>query len=593
MADGGLASESVHVTTNIGGISAQPFAFNGLFGWHHSDPRHATADVAVLICGPLSREALDAHHSLRVLADAFAQAGYPTMRFDYAGTGDSCDVAQNTDEPSELWAVWQRNIHDAADNLRRTTGARRLILCGLRVGASLAALVSESREDVAALMLMAPVLRGRSYIRQLRIEAGLALGNATAKNAGFEYHDLCLAPTTVDLISEFELCHVKLAAGLKVAIYSQTQTRLLTECVAGWTEQGAVVDNYGFDGLEPLLCPDTQGYKEPAASAGMVDWMDQAIPSRPHLPALRPDANPETLPLSGCFETPLLFGPEEKLFGILSRPDQLVSETAVIIVNSGRNPRVGVGRFGVEFARRLAAAGITALRFDFAGLGDSIGLPGEENMRSDVFEDERGADISAAIDALEQLGCRRFLVHGICSGAYHGLHAAATETRIGAVLMVNLPLFHWTKGESINEVKKRTYAFSHYKTRLVDRAYWGRLLRGDSDILGVVKGQLSRLTKLARGLGLGKSEQQALDPVSLARKLMTDLSMSNTKTLFLFDPDYAGAYEVQNLFGKNGAGLKSFAGVDIRMVPGLGEAVGPPFARKTAADIMMDFIKLL
>ena len=118
------------------------------------------------------------------------------------------------------------------------------------------------------------------------------------------------------------------------------------------------------------------------------------------------------------------------------------------------NPRAGLGRFGVEFARRLAAIGITTLRFDFAGLGDSIGPAGEENMRSDVFENERSGDVSAAIDALEQLGCRRFVVQGICSGAYHALHAAVAETRIEAILMANLPLFLWTKGDSIAEVQK-------------------------------------------------------------------------------------------------------------------------------------------
>jgi len=589
MADGALTSERMHLAAAVSGTVAQPVAFNGLFGWHHSDPMGAGSDVAVLVCGTLSREALDAHHSLRVLADAFAKAGYPAMRFDYAGSGDSCDVEQGPDASSELWAIWQQNIHDAADELRRTTGATRLILCGLRIGATLAALVSESREDVAGLMLLAPVLRGRSYIRQLRIEAELAHGKPAVKNGGLEFHELNLAPKTVDLISAVDLHNVKLQAGLKVAIFSQTPTRPLAECLSAWSERGVAVENYDFDGLEPLLCPDTQGYKEPAASAGLIDWINRAIPSQPHLAVPRRDFSQQGLPRSGCFETPLQFGPDQKLFGILSQPDGAISETAVIIVNTGRNPRAGVGRFGVEFARRLASVGITTLRFDFAGLGDSIGLAGEEDMRSDVFEDERGGDISAAIDALEQLGCRRFVVHGICSGAYHALHAAVTETRIEAVLMVNLPLFRWTTGDSIAESKKRTYAFSHYRTKLMEPAYWARLLRGESDVLGIIKGQLSRLAKRVLP-GQGGSEQQARDPAGFARQLMAGLSRCNTKTLFLFDPGHAGAYEIQNLFGKGGAGLKAFPGAEIQMVPGLGEAVGESSARKAAAEIMINFI---
>lgn len=590
MVDTSLAPDRVRLAEQVASAGAQPFVMKGLFGWLHSDAGAVRTDVAVLICGTWSREALDSHHSLRVMADAFAQAGYPTMRFDYAGSGDSCDIAETLEAPAENWAVWQQNIHDVADELRRRTGARRLIFCGLRIGATLAATAAECRDDVAGLILLAPVLRGRSYLRQLQIEGGLAWGKGAAKDGGLEFHELSLGAKTVDLIGQVDLRRVKLGAGLRVAIFSQTPSRPLSECVSAWAERGLEIDSYGFDGLEPLLCPDTQGYTEPAATAALIDWMHKAVPEQSHFGGWDMDEAKQDLVLPGCVETTLRFGPEDRLFGILSRPDRHASEIAVIIVNTGRNPRTGVGRFGVEFARRLAAEGITALRFDFAGLGDSIGLAGEENMRSDVFENERGTDISAAIDTLEQLGYRRFMVHGICSGAYHGLHAAVTETRIEAVLMANLPLFLWKNGDSIAESKKRSYSLGHYKTRMAGRANWARLLRGESDVIGILKGQMSGLAKLVRLPGrksVGTLEQ---DPAVFARKLMAALSRRHARTLFLFDPDHAGAYEVQSLFGKGGAGLKAFAGAEIQMVPGLGDAVGEEAARKTAADRMIDFI---
>jgi alpha-beta hydrolase superfamily lysophospholipase len=592
MADGGFFSSTAQEIASVAGVSAEPFAVNGLFGWFHSEPKQASRDVAVLICGALSREALDSHHSLRVLADAFAQAGYPTMRFDYAGAGDSADPAP-AGVPTEFWSIWQGNIHEAADRLRRTTGARRLILCGLRIGATLAALAAESREDIAGLILLAPVLRGRSYLRQLQMEGDFAHGKAAAKTGGLEFQELSLSRETVDLISGVDLRRVKLGRGLKVAVFSQTPTRPLAECLSAWAEQGADIDSYGFDGLEPLCCPDTQGYKEPAAAAAMIEWMDKATPSQPLLSNLGLQCGGPGLPLPGCVETPVRFGPDQRLFGILTRPEGKLSEIAMIIVNTGRSPRAGLGRFGVEFARKLAAGGITTLRFDFAGLGDSIGPAGQENMRSDVFEDDRSGDISAAIDTLAQLGCRRFVVHGICSGAYHGLHAAAADPRIEAVLMVNLPLFLWKTGDSIAESKKRSYAFSHYRTRLMEPAHWLRLLRGESDVLGIIKGQLPRLAAFFRWPGKSRAHGQARDPVAFARALMAGLSRRRARTLFLFDPDHAGAYEIQNLFGKGGAGLNSYAGAEIKMVAGLGDAVGESAARQEAAGIMIGFIAAL
>jgi hypothetical protein len=71
---------------------------------------------------------------------------------------------------------------------------------------------------------------------------------------------------------------------------------------------------------------------------------------------------------------------------------------------------------------------------------------------------------------------------------------------------------------------------------------------------------------------------------------MAGLSRRHVKTLFLFEPEHAGAYEIQSLFGKGGAGLKAFAGAEIQMVPGLGDAVGGAAARRIAADRMIDFI---
>jgi alpha-beta hydrolase superfamily lysophospholipase len=176
MLDTQLPLDDTQSNLAIGSAGPRSFILDGLFGWFHSGSGAAKADVAVLICGTLSREALDSHHSLRVMADAFARSGYPTMRFDYAGSGDSCDIAEPADAPAEHWSMWRKNIHAVADELRRRTGARRLIFCGLRIGATLAATAAASRDDIAALILLAPVLRGRSYLRQLQIEAGLAQG---------------------------------------------------------------------------------------------------------------------------------------------------------------------------------------------------------------------------------------------------------------------------------------------------------------------------------------------------------------------------------------------------------------------------------
>ncbi len=573
-------------TTIDDSIGMRAFVENGLFGWLHIG-QTSPAEVAVLICGALSREALDSHHSLRVLADDFAAAGYPTMRFDYQGTGDSSDIP----ESAEHWAVWQQNINDAADRLRRVTGARNLILCGVRIGAALATLTAECRKDIAGLLLLAPVLRGRSYIRQLQVEGTLHHDKVVAKDGGLVFHELQLDQQTVGIINAVDLRKTTLMPGLQVAVFPDSSSRLLSECISAWEELGAVTKCYSFDGLEPLLCTDTQGYKVPAESAAMIDWMKRAVPNNRcigHLPAPLDSA---VLHLPSCAETPLHFGDDGKLFGILCQPHFRSRDSAVIIVNTGRNPRSGVGRFGVEFARRLADGGLASLRIDFAGLGDSIGYAGEQNMRSDVFEQERLPDISAAIAALEMRGYRNFAIQGICSGGYHALHAAVADTRIKALLTINLPKFLWLKGDSIADSKQRSYAFGHYAKKLRERKRWIRLLTGKSDVQGILRSQLRRWKNIVwRRSGEGNDASGMSDPGSFARKMMAELSRHHTKILFLFDPDSPGAYEIQGLFGKGGAGLKAFSGTHVKLIPGLGDALAGFGARKTAANIMIEFL---
>ena len=55
-------------------------------------PHAATEPTAnLLVCYPIGHEYLNAHRSLARLAVKLADSGVTTLRFDYAGTGDSFD----------------------------------------------------------------------------------------------------------------------------------------------------------------------------------------------------------------------------------------------------------------------------------------------------------------------------------------------------------------------------------------------------------------------------------------------------------------------------------------------------------------------
>lgn len=133
-----------------------------LFGLFHAPEREGK--LAVLICMPLGQEAVRGHRLFRVLADRLARAGVAVLRFDYHGSGDS--PGEDTDGDFE---GWRRDVCTAHEELRRRTGARRIIWLGARLGATLAVMAAKSgRCDPARLILWDPIVDGARYLETLR-----------------------------------------------------------------------------------------------------------------------------------------------------------------------------------------------------------------------------------------------------------------------------------------------------------------------------------------------------------------------------------------------------------------------------------------
>src|SRR5947207_597585 len=105
-----------------------------LFGWYHP-PAGQRRTGGIVICNPLGDDLCRAHRPLRHLAERLAAGGFPVLRFDYRGTGDS---AGDEREPARV-AGWLGDIARAVEELRARAGVSRVSLVGLRAGATLAA----------------------------------------------------------------------------------------------------------------------------------------------------------------------------------------------------------------------------------------------------------------------------------------------------------------------------------------------------------------------------------------------------------------------------------------------------------------------
>jgi hypothetical protein len=139
-----------------------------------------------------------------------------------------------------------------------------------------------------------------------------------------------------------------------------------------------------------------------------------------------------------------------RLFGILAqRPEPIGrrARTALLFLNVGSNHHVGPHRMYVTLGRELSALGFSAFRFDVAGLGDSRPPPGiKENL---LYSRSSILDVQQAMTFLSRtIGAERFVLIGICSGAYLAFHTTVADSRVSGQILVNPQTFQWRGGDS-------------------------------------------------------------------------------------------------------------------------------------------------
>ncbi|HJQ76742.1 MAG TPA: amino acid adenylation domain-containing protein, partial [Acidimicrobiia bacterium] len=122
-----------------------------LFGILHRPADSTLAkDHVVVICPPYGWEYYKSHRALRGLA-RLLWSQFPVFRFDYRGTGDS-----KGDPSAYGLANWVDDVRTAVDQARILTGHEKVILIGLRLGASLAMLAADKPGTCDRLILWDP-----------------------------------------------------------------------------------------------------------------------------------------------------------------------------------------------------------------------------------------------------------------------------------------------------------------------------------------------------------------------------------------------------------------------------------------------------
>ena len=175
---------------------------------------------------------------------------------------------------------------------------------------------------------------------------------------------------------------------------------------------------------------------------------------------------------------------DEPLCGILHLPSQPASR-GIVMLSARPQYRIGVQRQAVRLARRWAAKGFPVMRFDYGGMGDSLG--------EELALDQVDHDVSAALDTLFSAvsHLRQVALWGLCGGASLAAVYAGKDSRVRGVSLVNpLVLDEKTAG--------RTRLKNYYWSRLRSPDLWWSMLRGRFK-WGHAFGQLRQSVHLAMG----------------------------------------------------------------------------------------------
>lgn len=473
---------------------------DSLFGWYHAAAQTNPHDFGIVICNPFGFEEVSAHKSLRAIATETSKSGMPTFRFDYYGCGNS---SGDEFDPRTV-RRWTDSIHLAIDTLKRLSGVRSVCLLGLRLGAALAAIATTERSDIHSLVALAPVVKGRAYIRELRVlgQTGAEDPNQSGSaDIGLEAAGFVMSTETANEISQINLEKITRLPTQRILIVERDDLAIPSNWDAHLRQLGANVQLEQWPGYHQMM-QDPQRSRPPLRIISgllsvLADWPCRPAVANPEKDNSCPQAESPALGsllINGhhILEVPVHLNTESsKLFGILtscSAPDRQpgpVCTSAVVMVNSGAVHHVGPNRLWVQLARRWAPRGIATLRLDLSGLGDSPARSGcDEDI---VYSASALDDIGLALRYCKNLVGDAGEVHlvGLCSGAYHALKSAATGHQWTSVVMINPLTFFWVTGTPVDNIIKEYEVIeksSSYGRKLLSMDPWKKLIRGQLNL---------------------------------------------------------------------------------------------------------------
>ena len=449
-----------------------------VYGTLHRAPAGGNADTAVVICPPLGFQGVCSYRPLRALAEALAESGRPALRFDWPSDGDS----SGSERDPALVAKWIAAVEAAAEQARERTGARRVALVGVTIGATLAAVAAAEGARVSELVLWAPAVSGAAYLQEMRMFQRLAARRyppttspPPALPAGDEEaNGFLMSAETVRDLEVVDLADLRWEASHleRVLVAGADPVAPDAKLLDALRAQGFDVEVERLPGIDGMLENPSTSTTPIEAFRSIQSWISSGQQVG------RPQAGTGgggSLAVDGWTETVVqLESLGTTIFGTLTRAATADAGDAwVVLPSAGPVRRSGPNRLWTRFARAWAARGVSSLRLDVRGVGDSEGPDASDEHYERLYSPEALNDVAVGVEYIRNhFGARRFAVVGLCSGGVAGFHAAVERDDVVGAVLINPPFLIW------DEYASASAHWVHAVSQLAQPRQWRRLLTG-------------------------------------------------------------------------------------------------------------------
>lgn len=433
----------------------------------------AATDTAVLLVPPFGWDDQTSYRPRRDWSFALAASGFPNLRIDLPGSGDSSGAARD----HGLVDAWTAAVSSGVECLR-AAGAHRVAVIALGGGGLVTLQAIARGTAVDDLVLWGMPTTGRALVREIK-----AFGRLEQFQTGEPPEDIPAGelragghPFTSETISDLaELSALPLIrAGQpgRALVLGRDGTGPDQPLLDAFREAGCDARSDPGHGWGAALARPQS--TSPAALFDMVNaWLaERAEPGTPLSPTASESAELETGDATVRERGVVFQSAGQQLYAVISEPVDAPAIGTVVLFNAGAIRRIGPNRMWTEAARRWAAAGVAVIRLDVEGIGDAGGensayIAGDESF----YVPSLTAQARAALDLAIELGLPdRFLLAGLCSGAFWAFEAATADPRVEAIVMLNPRLLKFDPdSEGDRELRKLG--------RLFTRKGLGNLLR--------------------------------------------------------------------------------------------------------------------